>query len=318
MPSWSAAAPPVPRPRPSSPAAAARVLLLDRAGRIKPCGGAIPPRADPRLRDPGSPPRRPGHRCPHGLAQGPPGRHADRGRLRRHGRPRACSTSGCASRAAAAGAERLSRHLRAPGPRPRRHRRRPLPPRATGGAGRPVRARTVIGADGAISAVARQAVPGAERMRYVFAYHEIVRSPPAGAGRLRRRPLRRIYQGALSPDFYAWVFPHGDTASIGTGSAHKGFSLARRRRRPCAPATGLDASETIRREGAPIPLTPAQALGQWPRRGAGRRRRRRGRARLGRGHLLRHGGRPARRRGGRRVPRHRRRPGAGHGTARAS
>ena len=28
------------------------VLLLDRSGRIKPCGGAIPPRAHARVRDP--------------------------------------------------------------------------------------------------------------------------------------------------------------------------------------------------------------------------------------------------------------------------
>src|SRR6201994_2041628 len=36
-----------------------------------------------------------------------------------------------------------------------------------------VRARTVIGADGAVSAVARQCIPGAESIKYVFAYHEI-------------------------------------------------------------------------------------------------------------------------------------------------
>ena len=29
----------------------------------------------------------------------------------------------------------------------------------------------------------------------------------------------------LSPDFYGWVFPHGETTSVGTGSARKGFSL---------------------------------------------------------------------------------------------
>jgi geranylgeranyl reductase len=33
------------------------------------------------------------------------------------------------------------------------------------------------------------------------------------------------YRGSLSPDFYGWVFPHGDTMSVGTGSADKGFSL---------------------------------------------------------------------------------------------
>ncbi len=68
-----------------------------------------------------------------------------------------------------------------------------------------------------------------------------------------------IYDGRTSPDFYAWVFPHGDTASIGTGSAHKGFGLrpatAEVRRR-----MGLEAAETIRREGAPIPMKP---LRKW-------------------------------------------------------
>ncbi|MEQ9609494.1 MAG: geranylgeranyl diphosphate reductase, partial [Kiloniellaceae bacterium] len=62
-----------------------------------------------------------------------------------------------------------------------------------------------------------------------------------------------------SPDFYSWVFPHGDTASIGTGSALKGFSLrgsiAELRHR-----AGLDGVETLRCEGAPIPLRPR---GRW-------------------------------------------------------
>ena len=65
-----------------------RSLLLDRAGRIKPCGGAIPPRL---IRD---------FAIPDGLlvarvtsarmvvARATAGRHADRRRLRRHGRPR--------------------------------------------------------------------------------------------------------------------------------------------------------------------------------------------------------------------------------------
>ena len=67
------------------------------------------------------------------------------------------------------------------------------------------------------------------------------------------------YQGKLSPDFYAWVFPHGDTASVGVGSASKGFSLrsAVVDLRTAAQMSGL---ETIRREGAPIPLKP---LARW-------------------------------------------------------
>ena len=28
-----------------------------------------------------------------------------------------------------------------------------------------------------------------------------------------------FYQGPLSPDFYGWIFPHGDTASIGDGGS---------------------------------------------------------------------------------------------------
>ena len=67
------------------------------------------------------------------------------------------------------------------------------------------------------------------------------------------------YQGHLSPDFYAWIFPHGETISIGTGTAHKGFSL-RGAVRDLRKQTGLDGYETIRREGAPIPLKP---LKRW-------------------------------------------------------
>jgi geranylgeranyl reductase len=67
------------------------------------------------------------------------------------------------------------------------------------------------------------------------------------------------YRGKLSPDFYGWVFPHGDTMSVGTGSADKGFSLR------CAvgglrSAAGLEGAETLRREGAPLPMKP---LPRW-------------------------------------------------------
>ncbi|MDE2566571.1 MAG: geranylgeranyl diphosphate reductase, partial [Burkholderiales bacterium] len=67
------------------------------------------------------------------------------------------------------------------------------------------------------------------------------------------------YRGELSPDFYGWVFPHGATLSIGTGSADRGFSLrgAVARLRESAQLAGL---ETLRREGAPIPMKP---LPRW-------------------------------------------------------
>jgi geranylgeranyl reductase len=51
------------------------------------------------------------------------------------------------------------------------------------------------------------------------------------------------------------VFPHGKTASIGVGSAVKGFSL-RSATHLVRQAAGLEGAETLRREGAPIPLKP--------------------------------------------------------------
>jgi geranylgeranyl reductase len=122
-----------------------------------------------------------------------------------------------------------------------------------------VRARCVIGADGARSEVARQSVPGAERTHCVFAYHEIVArpaEPPAGYDPSR---CDVVYRGEISPDFYGWVFPHGDTLSIGTGSADKGFSL-RNATAKLREASGLQDATTLRREGAPIPMKP---LPRW-------------------------------------------------------
>jgi geranylgeranyl reductase len=131
---------------------------------------------------------------------------------------------------------------------------------AAGGAARDrVRARAVIGADGARSVVARRAMPEAAPAPCVFAYHEIVRSPAVGAGGFDGARCDVHYDGTLSPDFYGWIFPHGATTSVGVGSAVKGFSLkdavADLRRR-----SGLGAVETVRKEGAPIPLKP---LDRW-------------------------------------------------------
>ena len=122
-----------------------------------------------------------------------------------------------------------------------------------------VRARVVVGADGAKSAVAKQCVKGADRVPYVFAYHEILRAPTQAKDALGRlfEPGRCdiFYQGKLSPDFYGWVFPHGDTVSVGSGSAHKGFSI-RGSVTALRAASGLADAQTIRREGAPIPMKP--------------------------------------------------------------
>jgi geranylgeranyl diphosphate/geranylgeranyl-bacteriochlorophyllide a reductase len=116
-------------------------------------------------------------------------------------------------------------------------------------------ARLVIGADGANSVVRRSAFPASEKPPYVFAYHEIVRAPPPGSAGYDARTCDVIYRGEVSPDFYGWVFPHGDTASVGVGSAVKGFDL-RRATAAIRQAAGLDHAETLREEGAPIPLRP--------------------------------------------------------------
>lgn len=127
-----------------------------------------------------------------------------------------------------------------------------------GGEEHRVRTRSVIGADGARSGVARQELRGADRVPCVFAYHEIIASPAADKDFDPSR-CDVVYQGKYSPDFYAWVFPHGDTTSIGVGSANKGYDLRDAITR-LRSANGLAGCETIRREGAPIPLKP---LKRW-------------------------------------------------------
>ena len=229
-----------------------RVLLLDRAGRIKPCGGAIPPRL---VRDFGIPDSLIVARATGARIVAPSDKVADMP-IAQDGRDgyvgmvdREHFDEWLRTRAVAAGAERATGtydrishdadgvavvHFTAPDTTERT-----------------VRTRTVIGADGARSNVAKQCVKGWEHVKYVFAYHEIVRTPPGHDG----SRCDVYYQGGLSPDFYAWVFPHGDTMSIGTGSAQKGFGL-----RPAIAklraAAGYDRLETVRREGAPIPLRP--------------------------------------------------------------
>ena len=121
---------------------------------------------------------------------------------------------------------------------------------------KPVRVSTrmVIGADGAKSEVARQEIPLAHKTKYVFAYHEIIQAPLESKSHDGER-CDVYYQNEVSPDFSGWVFPHGKTMSVGTGSADKGFSL-RTATSHLRQAAGLSDAPTLRREGAPIPLKP--------------------------------------------------------------
>ena len=243
------------------------VLLLDRAGRIKPCGGAIPPILVKEFDIPESllvarvtsaRMVSPAGKCVDMPINGGYVGMVDREVFDEFLRERAAS-AGAVRRAGTF--ESITRddegvavvHFRGPGA-------------ARGVDTHSVRARAIIGADGAASSVARQSIPGADRIRYVYAYHEIVRSPcngeKDGAGSVSGFDGARCdvyYQGPLSPDFYSWIFPHGDTTSVGTGTARKGFSI-RDAVGSLRERAGLSASETIRREGAPIPLRP---LRKW-------------------------------------------------------
>lgn len=241
------------------------VLLLDRAGRTKPCGGAIPPRL---IKDFEIPDELLVARATAARMVSPKDERVDipidNGFVGMVNRDQ--FDEWLRERAAACGAQRrigrfdtITRD--ADGVSVVHFEARPAHVKGSVGAGvmTSVRARAIVGADGAKSAVARQTVRGAERTKYVFAYHEILRTPAAPPAGFNASRCDVYYRGTLSPDFYGWVFPHGDTMSVGTGSADKGFSL-RSAVGNLRSAAGLTGAETLRREGAPIPMKP---LPRW-------------------------------------------------------
>ena len=234
-----------------------RVLLLDRAGRVKPCGGAIPPQL---MRE---------FAIPESLL-------VARARAARMVSPadvrvdiaiedgfigmveREQFDEWLRQRAVRNGAQRRSGHFERLG-RDADGSALVYYREGNEGAQQMLRTRLVIGADGARSQVAQQALPDQRPVSCVFAYHEVVALPsqaPAGHDASR---CDVVYRGSVSPDFYGWVFPHGGTLSIGSGSADKGFSLrsavAALRRE-----AGLADARTLRREGAPLPMRP---LRRW-------------------------------------------------------
>jgi len=232
-----------------------RVLLLDRAGRVKPCGGAIPPRL---IADFAIPDSLLVARIRSARIVSPSNRkvdmHINGGFV---GMVDRCEfDEWLRERAAGAGARRrtgtFERVESRAGDSSLIH--------YTDAEGKPasVAARAIIGADGARSAVARQCLPAEPEPPSVFAYHEIVRTPEHLQASSGTR-CDVIYRGGISPDFYGWVFPHGSTTSVGSGTAVKGFAV-RRAVESLRAGSGLGDAETIRREGAPIPLRPR---GRW-------------------------------------------------------
>ena len=237
------------------------VLLLDRAGRIKPCGGAIPPKL---IEEFAIPPSLLVARATAARMISPQARQVDMpitggfvGMVDRE-----IFDEWLRARAAAAGATRCSGTFESlsrdsSGAAVVHYRRA-----ASAGAGEScrVRARVVIGADGARSRVARQCIAAAAKATFVFAYHEIVRSPTLGRpsfdGAALRDPLPRP---ALAGFLWLGVSPWRDHQRR-RGQRRAAASPCDAPSSSCAATTGLDRSETLRCEGAPIPLRP---LSRW-------------------------------------------------------
>ncbi len=232
------------------------VMLLDKAGRIKPCGGAIPPRL---IRDYRIPDELLCARIASARMIPPSGRFVDMpidgGFVGMVDRDR--FDEWLRVRAAEAGAVRETGQFESIARDPDGSARVVFTRKD--GSQAEARTRVVVGADGANSQIAKGEIAGGDKVKLVFAYHEIIESPAEASDAFHPTRCDVHYVGRFSPDFYSWVFPHGATTSIGTGSAHKGFglrpSIAELRRE-----LGLENQRTIRKEGAPIPLKP---LKRW-------------------------------------------------------
>jgi geranylgeranyl diphosphate/geranylgeranyl-bacteriochlorophyllide a reductase len=227
-----------------------RVAMLDRAGRIKPCGGAIPPRA---IQDFAIPDDLIVAKVDVARMISPSGRsvdiHIENGYVGMVDREH--FDEFLRVRAARAGAERLTgTYLRIERDAEGTH--VVWREKATGQEQRSL-TKLIIGADGA-----RSDVPGGDTIPYVIAYHEIIKAPAANADYDPKR-CDVIYDGRISPDFYGWVFPHGDQASVGMGTGVDGVNL-KEATAALRASSGLAGCETIRKEGAPIPLRP---LDRW-------------------------------------------------------
>ena len=232
-----------------------KVAMLDRAGRIKPCGGAVPPRL---ITDFNIPESQIVAKINTARMISPTQRQVDIpiengyvGMVDREHFDEYLRT-----RAADAGADRQTgtflRIARDDAGTHVIYRDKASREEMT------LTTKLIIGADGARSDVARAEVPGGDTIPYVIAYHEIIKAPEPTASYDPKR-CDVIYDGAISPDFYGWVFPHGTSASVGMGTGLDGVDL-KKATADLRANSGLAECETIRKEGAPIPLKP---LDKW-------------------------------------------------------
>lgn len=228
-----------------------KVAMLDRDGRIKPCGGAIPPRA---IQDFDIPEEQLIAKVNTARMISPTGRKVDIpiengfvGMVDRKD-----FDPFLRNRAISAGATGLTGTFK----KIQREGDKTFVIYRDKATGEDISAQTrlVIGADGARSNVAKAEVPGGEKINYVIAYHEIIEAPEANAVYDPKR-CDVIYDGKISPDFYGWVFPHGKSCSVGMGTGIDGVDL-KQATADLREASGLSDCKTLRKEGAPIPLRP--------------------------------------------------------------
>ncbi len=232
-----------------------KVAFIDRDGRIKPCGGAIPPRL---IADFHIPDEQLVAKVNTARMISPTQRHVDipieNGFVGMVDREH--FDEFLRQRAKAAGAHRYTgTFTRIERDTDRAH---VIYRDKISGNEMELTAKLVIGADGARSSVARAEIKDGDKIPYVIAYHEIIEAPEANAVYDPKR-CDVVYDGRISPDFYGWVFPHGGQASVGMGSMEKSVDV-KQATADLRAASGLTDCKTIRKEGAPIPLKP---LDRW-------------------------------------------------------
>lgn len=233
-----------------------KVALIDRAGRIKPCGGAVPPRM---IADFDIPEAQIVCKINTARMVSPTARHVDipieNGYVGMVDREH--FDEFLRVRAATAGADRHTgtflRIERSEQGTWVVYRDKTTREEIS------LRTKLIIGADGARSDVARAEIPGGSTIPYVIAYHEIIKAPEGKSDKYDPTRCDVIYDGVVSPDFYGWVFPHGPHASVGMGTGVDGTDL-KAATALLRDSAGLTDCETIRKEGAPIPLKP---LDKW-------------------------------------------------------
>ncbi|MEE2773371.1 MAG: geranylgeranyl diphosphate reductase [Pseudomonadota bacterium] len=231
------------------------VAFIDKDGRIKPCGGAIPPRL---IRDFNIPDDQVVARIRTARMISPTARKVDMpiengfvGMVDREN-----FDEFLRQRAQKAGATRFTGTFQ-------RIDRRSDKPKVIfkdkqSGIEETITATAIIAADGARSNTVRAEIPGGKELPYVIAYHEIVKAPPnQDVASYDPDRCDVIYDGKISPDFYGWVFPHGKVASVGMGTGVNGVDL-KAATLELRKSAGLANCETVRREGAPIPLKPLE------------------------------------------------------------